>query len=537
MMSLIQIIVLSVALSVVATAFAAPKDGQASRTSLPGELGGLPLERAGLRPAGFIRPSASTAAGGKANPWCMEIGHFSPEVLERLSELPVGWTRLSAGWPDIERQRGVYDFEKLADQIREVRSRGIKPYVTLKKGNLLYTPALGADRVDLYGTSPAAPVVSEEAMAAWLRFVEATVEHFKNDVDHWEIWNEPNHSGFWLPEPGAEAYAKLAVPTIEVIRRVDPDAEVIVGATAGPDAEFIDGFLSRGLAERADIVSFHDYRDMPEGRLYAYNNLRAVLHKHNPKLRLWQGETGYPSHSSTTGSRRLSPWGLNIQAKWLLRQGLTDLYLGQVELTTYFRLSSGSEGDSQAVQERPEPTAEEKILGYPDRGGSRVRKVGVNEKSLLHQPSKKPKPGFYAYQNLASVLDGRYRPTERAAKVAIRVEDEGDFSGISHGDDVFPSVPIVASFETSEGRELLAYWLPWKMQEHIANPATVTLHAAGVVFDEPVLVNPLSGRVYEITNARREQGGTVFTGLPMGDWPLLIAERSQVETVMTRDFE
>jgi hypothetical protein len=40
------------------------------------------------------------------------------------------------------------------------------------------------------------------------------------------------------------------------------------------------------------------------------------------------------------------------------------------------------------------------VLGFSERGGSRVKSAGVNGKCLLSNPSLTPKPAYYAYQNL-----------------------------------------------------------------------------------------------------------------------------------------
>lgn len=495
-----------------------------------GEIGGPPLSWEGLEYLGYIQPRSSLEISG--SPWGIQAGTLDPDLLRKAAEIGVKWTRLHASWDDIEKEKGEYDWEELDRGVEGVLEVGITPFVTIGHGNPLYTPMTPREPVELYGVDPAAPVVSEEAMQAWLGFVERVVERYEDRVKYWEIWNEPNHPGYWRPDPNPRDYARLVVPTATLIRRIDPEAKIIAGSTAGIDEEFIGGFLEAGAADLIDVVTFHNYTDIVEERLYEYEPLWAIVRKNNPDLELWQGETGYPSYSSTTGSRRRAPWGLNIQAKWLLRQALTDVFLGEIGMTNYFLLWSG--GDRCEHQERPPKTRVDSILGYPERGGSRVRGSGVNEKALLHSPTREPKPGFYAYQNLAALLDDRYQ--RHPVPATVTVKEQGDFYGTAYGDDVFPSVPIVASFRTDGGDYLLGYWLPWKMQEHIVHPAHVELRVEGANFEDPVLVNPLSGRVYEIENARREGGAVIVPDLPMADWPFFVAERDQVEIVPERDF-
>jgi hypothetical protein len=55
----------------------------------------------------------------------------------------------------------------------------------------------------------------------------------------------------------------------------------------------------------------------------------------------WQGECGYPSASSTRDYRGVAPWGPYIQAKWLLHQAFSDVFLSRSEVSNYFVLYSG----------------------------------------------------------------------------------------------------------------------------------------------------------------------------------------------------
>ena len=57
------------------------------------------------------------------------------------------------------------------------------------------------------------------------------------------------------------------------------------------------------------------------------------------------------------------------------------------------------------------------------------------------------------------------------------------------------------------------------------------LVAPGVAFKDPVWMDMITGRVYEIDakDFETRDGTTIFTRLPLWDSPILIAERGQVE--------
>jgi len=103
-------------------------------------------------------------------------------------------------------------------------------------------------------------------MTKFLNIVEIAVNHVKNDVIYYEIWNEPNIH-FWT---GTEIeYRELLVNVSQKIRELDPDAIILAPAlsdiasvekTAGYDTGFN---FTREVCVNAtdyfDIFSFHLY--------------------------------------------------------------------------------------------------------------------------------------------------------------------------------------------------------------------------------------------------------------------------------------
>ena len=486
-------------------------------------------------PLGYVVPRKSTEI--TSSPWGVQAGDNERVTLfNRAGELGVKWTRLTAAWPGVEREKGRYDFSSVDEAVDGARANGVTPFVCLTNGNKLYSGPIPNPDPNwrlIYGVKPAPPILDPAAMDAWLRFVDAMVAHAKERVTHWEIWNEPNHYAYWGGPPDAATYGRLVRLTAARIKAAQPGAVIIAGALAGLDPKFVAGFLAEDTARAVDIVSFHNYAALPEARIYFADDTWAALRAHNPKLQLWQGECGYPSASSTKDFRGSSPWGPMVQAKWLLRQSFVDTFFMRASLSNYFKLFDG--GDRAEKQERPELKPVDLILGFPaEASGRRVRGKGVNEKCLLSNPDLTPKPGFYAYQNLTAGLDGRYTPVAFATKPVVTVREPGQFSGIGDADDAYPSVPLVAGYRTAGGTTLIAYWLPWQPQEYTPRPARITLRIPGAKFTAPVLVNLLDGSVHALAAPRAENGVAVFSDLPLFDFPLVIVEQAEIALTTNR---
>ena len=482
----------------------------------------------GLKMIGLVKSKHSNEI--KGSPWGIQAGSLEENILLKASEIGVKWTRLEANWSLIEKVNGQYDFTGTDKGFNAALEQGIVPFVTLDGTNTLYVKSKTNQDpkiVEVYGSHPLPPTSSQEAMEKWLKFVEQMVERYKDKIKYWEIWNEPNHFAYWGDDPNANEYGRIVNESAKIIKKVDPKAFVIAGALAGLDPEFTKTFLSyKNNPELVDIITFHNYGAIPEERIYKALETWDVINKFNPAIKLWQGECGYPSQSSTRDYRGISPWGPTIHAKWLLRQAFTDTYFCRTSLSNYFKLFDNGNPDEKP--KRSFLTKIDSVLGFPERGGNRVKVVGVNEKCLLENPGLKPKPGFKAYQNLCAIMNGSFAPIE--TKHEITIKDVGIFYGIGSGDDAFPSVPLVAAYKKENGNKILAYWLPWHPQE-IITPAVINLKIENIKFRNPVLIDPLSGSVYNIKDVSIICNDIIFNNIPLADYPMIIAEEEDIELI------
>lgn len=408
---------------------------------------------------------------------------FDPErAYPHLAKLGVKWARCQTGWNRCERKRGEFTFGWLDEVVDSLLEIGIQPWFNLGYGNKLYTP----EKPDDYSVGWA-PVFSDEAQEAWLRFVRKISEHFADRVRHWEIWNEPNISGFWKPnKPNPADYARLVAATAPEIRKRVPNAVIIGGALAGIKLSYLEGCFESGLAEHVDKISYHPYRPAPESNYEKeIDALRALIARYNKGIEIWQGENGCPSKGGEGSAGALSnlDWNETRQAKWLLRRILSDLRLG-VEMTSYFHTID--------------------LVGYRGK---------TNFKGLLRGDDYTPKPAYHAYQSLCALFDAR---TNRAD---FKLELVGQ-----------KKVNLQEGHFVRNGRAICAYWYPADlMKDWEVRRIDIRLtESADASMPDPVLVDPLSGMVYRLEGATRKNGAMAFLSLPLLDYPLLIADRSSM---------
>src|SRR5690606_1671389 len=102
-------------------------------------------------------------------------------------------------------------------------SEGIEVIAVLDFANVLYNGMAGVDFGVRYGPD------SKEELDAFTNYVYETVNHYKDHIHIYELWNEPNLSIFWRPAPNVHDYVQLVKAASSAIRAAHPDAVILAG--------------------------------------------------------------------------------------------------------------------------------------------------------------------------------------------------------------------------------------------------------------------------------------------------------------------
>ena len=104
------------------------------------------------------------------------------------SQAGVKWSREDFGWGRIEPAKGKFDWTFYDKMVSAAKRNGITIY-----GELGYWTGW---------TKPYTP----EGIEDYCRYVTAVAAHYRNDVHHWEIWNEPNISWYDFRNDGSDPF-------------------------------------------------------------------------------------------------------------------------------------------------------------------------------------------------------------------------------------------------------------------------------------------------------------------------------------------
>ncbi|MDB5241007.1 MAG: hypothetical protein JWP57_1632 [Spirosoma sp.] len=395
--------------------------------------------------------------------------------------------RLQGGWSKCEKVKGQYDWAWLDAIIPDAASRGVSPWVELSYGNPIYE---GGGEAKLAGHIPTSP----EALAAWDNWVRAIVTRYKAQVPEWEIWNEPDLN---KDHTGAEI-GKFYVRTARIVKSVQPSARLLaLGIVSLGSSAFVRDFYETLKRENAldlvDIQTYHGYNPNPDNSYPAIEKLRELVWSYRPNVVFMQGENGAPSTVKPIGAMREFDWSELTQAKWDLRRMLGDNGRGIV--TNLFTISD---------------------IHYA--AGDHM--VGINTKGLLQtnpdKVIKRPKLAYKAAQHVFSLFDSQLE-TLTGTKPGVSQE----------------TVNAFAYRHTANGGSLITLWCneARPVEEYTPKPTTIIVEGQ---FSQPIFVDLISGKIYEIPKENWSKNGKTltFTNIPVPDYPVLIADKNALASVL-----
>jgi hypothetical protein len=328
-----------------------------------------------------------------------------PARLDLIDDTGVTTTRYDVFWSDVAPSRPAdardpadpaYDFSRVDLVLGGLAEREITPIVSVYNAPTWATG--GRFEPPGYQINTATPDPDDFA-----DFMAALATRYSGDaagpggeplpeVRHFEIWNEPNLSGFLRPqfaggEPvSLDAYAAMAAAAYPAIKEANPDAVVIagVGGPRGSTGQTGIGAIDwlRGLRERdipLDAYSQHIYP--AAGPLEATDALPSwssvgrfldEIDGFKPGLPLYITEAGYTTAATPYRDTEVSE---EEQAEYLTQiYSLPQLRTERVKAVVWFNLQDNVNWPAGLVREDLErkPSYPEFVDVVEGQGGARL---------------------------------------------------------------------------------------------------------------------------------------------------------------------
>ena len=265
------------------------------------------------------------------------------------------------------------------------------------------------------------------------------------------------------------------------------------------DTSYLDRFLAlldqQNKLVLVDEVTVHGYTYRPEATYHHYQKLYDVIARYSDRIRLHQGELGCPSTNIPYYALRNYDWTEVSQSKWLLRKLLGDL--GHDIPSLYFTIAD---------------------IIYTHDGTRPLDDNTRNSKGLLeanfNREIVKKKQAYYAYQHITAIFD---HTLERIPHYAYTTTNDS-------------SLAIFGYRKKHFDHHIITIWQDGAIPNNSMDLAPMDFQFDHANMEDPVYVELRTGKVYAIPSSHWKKNGSSysFTGIPVYDSPILIADRSLI---------
>ena len=424
-----------------------------------------------------------------------------------LGPLGAKRARIQSGWAKTEQEKGKYDWAWLDEIIPDMVDQGVAPWVCLCYGNPIYE---GGGGTGLSGGLPSSP----EALKAWDAFVATFVDRYKEQVNLWEIWNEPRTGR----GKGSAVYAEFAARTAQVVRDHQPEARFMFAAGGSFDTTFVKEMLTwlrdNDKLSLCNEIAYHPYSYNPDDSYERVTQLREIVQSFSKDIIIRQDENGVPSRIGSFGAVSKYDWSELRQAKWATRRLLGDL--GRDIPSSYFAICdmaylvrAGTRGDSDFRDDKSK------------------LEILINSKGLLEiNPDRTihhAKQSYRAVQHITAVFDNKVK----------RIPDfKATLSGTSEG-----AKYSVFGYRSDTAGQIITLWR--STDRPGANPEleNLKLSVPKGTFHDPVWVDLVSGKVYDIDDSlwKTDADSSIFQNVPVYDAVILVAEKAAIGPLLLAD--
>ncbi len=224
---------------------------------------------------------------------------FEPGVIDLIEESGAPWVRAEIHWSVVQPDPdGPMDFSVYDAMMDEYAARDIRVLAILSWIPAELLDARGGEDWDAI----------DAGFAAFA--TEAVQRYAARGVHHWEVFNEPNLTGYgWLTEDhdawtNLPNYTRLLGIANEVVREHDPEGLVVLGGLASDQhrglpledtMEVLDGYGATGCF---DVFAYHPYgyqNQFGEARARVQDTLDDIG---RPDLPVWFDEYGWTDQDS-----------------------------------------------------------------------------------------------------------------------------------------------------------------------------------------------------------------------------------------------
>ena len=168
------------------------------------------------------------------------------KAVSLMQSARVGWVRLDFLWEDIEPVEGKFDFAKYDNIVGLLRNKGIHIL------GILHYSTNWASACGKWNCPP-------KDNKIFVNYASKVIQRYKDQVKHWELWNEPDSATYWEKQDGLKSYCILLKEVYLAAKQVDPECKILNGGIANGLGS-INHLYDNGAKDYFDILNIHFFQ-------------------------------------------------------------------------------------------------------------------------------------------------------------------------------------------------------------------------------------------------------------------------------------
>lgn len=234
------------------------------------------------------------------------------KVVALMKEAGVSWVRMDFLWEEIESENGKFKFDKYDELVNLLSRNNI---------NILAILDYSADWAKSCPEWNCPPKENQ----LFVNYAVRVIEHYKDKIKYWEIWNEPDSGTYWTSQDGLKSYCALLKEVYIAAKKADPDCKILNGGLANGLAS-VNKLYDNGAKNYFDILNIHIFESpLNPGsikRVIAYPQLAYKVMSRNgdSHKKIWVTEIGCPG---VKRGQKVNNWWMgknpteDQQAQWV----------------------------------------------------------------------------------------------------------------------------------------------------------------------------------------------------------------------------
>jgi hypothetical protein len=240
----------------------------------------------------------------------------------RMPGAGVETVRVALRWSALEPRPGAYDFSTSDAVVAAAAARRLPVLPVVQQ-----PPPWAALRPADPASPPGDPAAVEALFVALVgrygpsgSFWALRPDLPRLAIRAWQVFNEPNHTGFWSERPYAPSYVQTLRAAATGIRRADPGASVVLAGLTNRSWIALRELYEAGAAGLFDVLALHPYTARPVDVLRLVRLSRRELRAHGDgAMPVWITELSWPAAQGRVPSGLKFDFDDGDQAKLLGR--------------------------------------------------------------------------------------------------------------------------------------------------------------------------------------------------------------------------